>query len=156
MGELCDRQIPVAYFSAGGWFRRVTTGLPSKNVELRIEQYRKAADAAFCLRLARVMTVGKIENQRTMVRRNHEDPPAIALEDLRLAARAAAKAASLETLLGVEGNAAKAYFGCFQGMIRARGEEGAENLPTKGHEGARKAEEKSEAGSQHPVDRSQK
>lgn len=123
--ELCDRQVPVAYFSFGGYFRGLTGGLPSKNVELRIAQYRQAADPAFCLSLARAWVAGKIENQRTMLRRNHDHPPAMALDDLKRAMGQAAKANSLESLLGVEGNAAKVYFGGLQGMLRPRPDCGA-------------------------------
>ena len=126
--ELCDRQIPVAYFSYGGYFRGLTTGLPSKNVELRIRQYAGAADPAFCLAVARALTVGKIENQRTMLRRNYGtdggSAPPMALEDLRLAAEQAKTIGSLASLLGVEGNAARVYFGHFAGMLRPRGESG--------------------------------
>lgn len=38
--ELLDRQIPVCYFTYGGWFYRVTQGMGHKNVELRRHQYR--------------------------------------------------------------------------------------------------------------------
>ena len=126
--ELCDRQIPVAYFSWGGYFRGLTTGLPSKNVELRIRQYAGAADPAICLAVARALTAGKIENQRTMLRRNYGagdvSAPPMALEDLRLAAEQARTAGSLGSLLGVEGNAARVYFGQFAGMLRPPGDVG--------------------------------
>jgi CRISPR-associated protein Cas1 len=118
--ELCDRQIPVAYFSAGGYFRGMTTGMPSKNIELRIAQYRLAADNAFRLALAKAWVAGKIENQRTLLRRNHADAPARALNDLKDSIEQARRTAGLESLLGIEGNAARIYFGQFQGMLRPR------------------------------------
>ena len=37
--ELCDRNIPICYFSYGGWFRGITNGMSHKNVELRCRQY---------------------------------------------------------------------------------------------------------------------
>ena len=37
--ELCDRNIPICYFSYGGWFRGITSGMGHKNVELRCRQY---------------------------------------------------------------------------------------------------------------------
>ena len=37
--ELCDRNIPICYFSYGGWFRGMTNGMGHKNVELRCRQY---------------------------------------------------------------------------------------------------------------------
>ncbi len=123
--ELCDRQIPIAYFSYGGYFHGLTTGLPSRNIELRISQYRQAADPAFCLALARAWTAGKIENQRTMLRRNHTNAPAMALEDMKASMDQAALAGGLPSLLGVEGNAARIYFGHFSGMLRPHDGQGA-------------------------------
>jgi CRISPR-associated protein Cas1 len=33
--ELCDRNIPICYFTYGGWFQGITNGMAHKNVELR-------------------------------------------------------------------------------------------------------------------------
>src|SRR5207302_9528857 len=66
---LCDRDIPVTWFSMGGWFYGITRGHSLKNVFLRIEQFRHAADPASCLRFARLFVHGKIRNHRTMLMR---------------------------------------------------------------------------------------
>lgn len=118
--ELCDRQIPIVYHSYGGYFRGITTGLPSKNIELRIHQHRLAADAGFPLRLARAWVAGKIENQRTLLRRNHPDAPQPALDDLARHIQLAHRAESIPSLLGIEGNAARLYFSAFPGLLRPR------------------------------------
>src|SRR5690606_31062026 len=76
---LCEHDVPIAYFSLGGWFYGVTHGLGVKNIYLRREQFRLAEDAAFCLRLAKWLVAGKIRNQRTMLQRNHVEPPRTAL-----------------------------------------------------------------------------
>lgn len=121
---LCEADIPVAYFSYGGWFYGMTTPLVSKNIELRIAQFARAADAGFALPLARAFTAGKIENQRTMLRRNHPSPPEMALAQLAAAADAARKADNFESLLGTEGNAARVYFENFNAMLKPRPELG--------------------------------
>ena len=115
---LCDAEIPVTYFSGGGWFYGITHGHGLKNVFLRIEQFRLASNKETCLRLARAFVHGKIRNHRTLLMRNHEEAPATALARLKSAATNALNAASLEELLGVEGSAAAAYFEQFQGMLR--------------------------------------
>jgi CRISPR-associated protein Cas1 len=115
---LCDAEIPVTYFSGGGWFYGLTHGHGLKNVFLRIEQFRLASDPETCLRMARTFVYGKIRNHRTLLMRNHTDAPATALTRLKSAAANALKAASLEELLGIEGAAAAAYFEQFQGMLR--------------------------------------
>jgi CRISPR-associated protein Cas1 len=116
---LCDAEIPVTYFSGGGWFYGITRGHGLKNVFLRIEQFRLARDPDTCLRMARTFIHGKIRNHRTLLMRNHVDAPTNTLVRLKFAAAAALKATSLEQLLGIEGGAAATYFSEFSGMLRA-------------------------------------
>jgi len=116
---LCESGIPVCYFSQGGWFYGITTGLLTKNVFLRQSQFRLAAEPWFCLKLARKLVGGKIRNQRTMLLRNHTEPPAASLREMKEMALRADSAASPEELLGIEGNAARLYFGAFDGMLKA-------------------------------------
>jgi CRISPR-associated protein Cas1 len=115
---LCENEVPIAYFSMGGWFYGLTQGLGVKNIFLRREQFRLADVPAFCLRLARELVAGKIRNQRTMLQRNHIEPPPQALAMLKCLCEQAEKAANLEELLGIEGNAARVYFEHFAGMIK--------------------------------------
>jgi CRISPR-associated protein Cas1 len=116
---LCYAEKPLAHFSMGGWFYGMTTGLGLKNVFLRREQFHRADDETFCLTLARDLVSTKVRNQRTLLQRNHIEPPAVALDRLRRLADQAQQASSLETLLGIEGTAAAAYFGAFGGMVKA-------------------------------------
>jgi CRISPR/Cas system-associated endonuclease Cas1 len=51
--ELMRREIPVSWYSGGGWFLGHTIGTGHRNVELRTAQYRASFDPAFCLRFAR-------------------------------------------------------------------------------------------------------
>lgn len=115
---LCQSEKPLAHFSIGGWFYGMTTGMGLKNVFLRRDQFRRADDAAFCLTLARDLVSTKIRNQRTLLQRNHVEPPAVSLDRLKRLAHRAQAAGSLETLLGIEGTAAAIYFGDFAGMIK--------------------------------------
>jgi CRISPR-associated protein Cas1 len=113
-----ERGIPICYFTSGGWFHGWTQGLIHKNVELRRRQYAAAGDPAAALGLARTFTAGKIRNSRTLLRRNHPGDPAAALEELSRLAEAAGRAASLETLLGLEGAAARTYFAHFGELLQ--------------------------------------
>jgi len=116
--ELVARDIPVCYFSFGGYFQAITTGLGHKNVELRIRQFQQAADPQAALRFARRFIIGKITNCRTLLRRNAADRPTDALRDLLELRRRAARAASPDSLLGIEGNAARIYFQHFPRMLK--------------------------------------
>jgi CRISPR-associated protein Cas1 len=116
---LCENEVPIAYFSQGGWFYGLTQGLGTKNIALRREQFRRASDPEFCLALARNLVAGKIRNQRTMLQRNHVEPPASKIAQLKALCDDVETAASLDQLLGLEGNAARIYFEHFAGMIKA-------------------------------------
>jgi len=120
--SLCENEVPVCYFSQGGWFYGITTGMNTKNVFLRKSQYRCADEPWFCLWLARKLVAGKIRNQRTMLLRNHVEVPKSALRDLKSLANRAEQADKLDELLGIEGAAARIYFGEFAGMLKAEGE----------------------------------
>jgi CRISP-associated protein Cas1 len=115
---LCEKDIPVSYFSSGGYFYGLTRGQSLKNVFTRIAQFDTAADYRQALRLARLFVQGKIRNQRTLLMRNHASPPALALVRMKHAAQAAMDAVSIEELLGIEGAAALAYFENFAGMMK--------------------------------------
>ncbi len=115
---LCEKDIPVSYFSSGGFFYGLTRGQSLKNVFTRIAQFGIAADPVEALRLARLMVNGKIRNQRKMIMRNHGAAPITVTERLKYAALAALEARSIEELLGIEGAAALAYFENFSGMIK--------------------------------------
>ncbi len=115
---LCEAGIPICYFSQGGWFYGITTGLNTKNVFTRKAQFRLAEQDWFATSFARSLVAGKIRNQRTMLQRNHIEPDGAALAGLKRLAEAAEKAASMEQLLGIEGAAARVYFGAFAGMLK--------------------------------------
>lgn len=122
---LTEAEIPVCYFSQGGWFYGITAGLSTKNVFLRKAQFRLADETWFCLRLARKLVSGKIRNQRTMLMRNHEEPPGITLDGMKGMAARAEDAQSLEELLGIEGNGARLYFAELAGMLKVDEDEDA-------------------------------
>jgi CRISPR-associated protein Cas1 len=118
LAALFDHDIPVAFFSGGGWFRGRTVGHASKNIELRVAQFAAAADPALALRLARTFVAAKIRNQRTLLRRNHEAPDPVVLNELEMLAKKAEACDTLTSLLGLEGTAARFYFGAFSGMLK--------------------------------------
>ena len=113
-----ERGISVSLLSTGGWFYGRATGIESKNIELRVAQHRTMADPDTCIRLARGIIASKIRNSRTLLRRNHTAPPEVTLFELEQLAKKAERAESLQSLLGIEGTAARSYFGVFSGMLK--------------------------------------
>ena len=116
--SLCESGVPICYFSMGGWFYGITTGMNQKNVFLRRSQYKLSDEESFARSLARRLVAGKIRNQRTLLQRNHIEPKRTTLAGLKEMADRAETAGSLPELLGIEGNAARLYFGDFAGMIK--------------------------------------
>ncbi len=115
---LLEAGVPICYFSMGGWFYGTATGMNQKNVFLRRSQFRLTEQAYFARATARRLVEGKIRNQRTLLQRNHVEPKRATLDGLKEMAERAVRAESLEELLGIEGNAARLYFGDFAGMIK--------------------------------------
>ena len=114
--ELFAREVPVCWFSYGGWFSGIAEGLPGKNVDLRRRQVAVAGHGG--LEIARAMVEGKVRNQRTLLRRNARVDVTVTLERLAALVRAAPEAATVGILLGTEGAAARDYFAVFPVMLR--------------------------------------
>lgn len=111
--QLTNRGIAICHLSYGGWFHSLTAGLVHKNVELRIRQFQIAADPEAALKVSRQLIAGKIKNCRTMLRRHLNDKEHPVLSQLNEYHRRVLRADCVETLLGLEGMAAKEYFAGF-------------------------------------------
>lgn len=111
--------IPVCWFSYGGWFSGMAEGLPSKHVDLRRRQMAIAQQAG--LPAARRFVEGKIRNSRTLLKRNARADIGAVPDQLKSLADRAVEAPSIESLLGIEGTAARLYFGQFAKMLAESG-----------------------------------
>lgn len=116
--DLSSRGIPIVYLSSGGWFYAITRGMDHKNVELRRRQFLAAESPERSLALARRLVSVKIKNCRTLIRRNAAAVPARTLARLKELIASAEDASSLDSLLGIEGTAARAYFEAYAELIR--------------------------------------
>jgi len=122
VNELLARDIPIAWHSSGGWFLGHTMSTGSKNVSVRIAQYRMAFDTLRAHQFARGLVAAKLRNARTILRRNWKDEAAAgereaALAQLRRLAERAEHARDPAELLGLEGEGAAVYFRNFQRLL---------------------------------------
>lgn len=122
--ELCQRGIDVALFSFGGWHYGAVGGFPEKNVLLRIAQHAWAADPARSLSVARRFVCGKILNGRTLLRRNADGDIDETLGRLKGLALQAERCDAVESLLGIEGTAARIYFAAYASLLAPRSGDG--------------------------------
>lgn len=114
--ELFAREIPVCWFTYGGWFCGIAEGLPGKNVDLRRRQVALTGHGGVAV--ARAMVDGKVRNQRTLLRRNARADVTISLARLAEITRAIPATEQVGVLLGQEGAAARSYFAVFPVMLR--------------------------------------
>jgi CRISP-associated protein Cas1 len=111
-----DSGVPILWYTAGGWFSGFAMGMPAKNVAVRMRQHRAAALGS--PELAAVFVAGKIRNARTLLRRHGGADVSRTLSQLAELAKAAVVERSLESLLGIEGTAARLYFGRFGALLK--------------------------------------
>ena len=130
MRELFSRDVDVFHFTGGGWLLGLTTGLPSKNVMLRIRQVTASAEGQ--LDAARQMIAGKIRNCRVLLRRNGGEAVARRVGQLAALAAHAERVNDAASLLGIEGSAARLYFEAFPSLLS-----GADALPGPSFTGLR-------------------
>jgi CRISPR-associated protein Cas1 len=130
MGLCGRRKVTLSFFNLYGRFLARVHGPVSGNVLLRREQYRCADKESSCEMMARAVVSAKIANGRNVLLRAARDRPndpnadsltraagimARSLEELRCPC-------TLEALRGIEGEAAKTYFGVFDHLIAAQKE----------------------------------
>jgi CRISPR-associated protein Cas1 len=109
------RGVPVLWMSAGGWLHGFAQGQPAKYVDLRRRQ--TAVHAQGGDGLAQRMIAGKILNCRTLLRRNGRGDLSSTISSLKRLAEQAKDTDNFASLLGIEGTAARLYFGAFPAMI---------------------------------------
>lgn len=127
--ELCGKRgVAVSFLSEHGRFYARVQGPASGNVLLRREQYRRADDSPASAEIARMVVLGKVANARAVLLRCLRDYPDSASAGLvEVAADRLAQALSLlrqpqplDTVRGIEGDAARNYFGVFDHLVTAQ------------------------------------
>lgn len=111
-----EQGIPILWFSGGNWFKGFTSGGLSGNIDLRRRQTLTSISGG--LEIAKEMIVGKIANCRTLLRRNAKTDVEESLTELSRLATRARRCKTKQSLLGVEGLAAKEYFSAFSSMLK--------------------------------------
>lgn len=125
MGACAERGIALSFCAPRGRFLARVCGKSSGNVLLRRMQYRVADDPAQNCRIARTMIFGKLYNARWGMERTRRDHAlrvdverlATASQTLKDLLPTVLAETSLESLRGLEGAAATAYFDVFDERI---------------------------------------
>jgi CRISP-associated protein Cas1 len=126
MHRLADESIALVLLDGNGRFKARLEGATAGNVLLRKAQHKQADNLTFALELARSMIAGKIKNARNVLQRgardakNADDIAVLerGVNDLAASLRSLPAMADLDAVRGVEGDAARKYFGCINQLIR--------------------------------------
>lgn len=128
LAEFCASEgTTVTYLNGFGRFLARMEGPVRGNVLLRRKQYHDSDTPARALEIAKACTAAKIINQRSVLLRylrNHQEvAESTTLEragiSIRNTHRKIRSAPTVETLRGLEGDAAATYFSVFDQMLRA-------------------------------------
>lgn len=127
MNRCTERGIGISFLSERGRFQARIQGPVSGNVLLRREQYRRADDRDLCAAISRSIVAAKIVSSRNVLMRFLRDYPTdtgcavvkSASDIMRGCLRRLRPALPLDVVRGVEGEAARAYFGVFDHLIRS-------------------------------------
>lgn len=125
MGACAERHIGLSFLRPNGRFLARVTGEVHGNVWLRRRQHELSLQAAASVAVARSMLLGKIANSRRVLERALRDhallinAPAIraASQVLKALLEEIQSADSVDSLRGLEGNAARHYFGVFNELV---------------------------------------
>jgi CRISPR-associated protein Cas1 len=126
MGFCGERGIGLAFYTEFGRFLARVVGKQTGNVYLRRTQYRWADDELKSSAIARVMIGSKIANSRTVIQReirNHgaSENLSKSSEGLGDCLRRCKQAIGVDSIRGIEGEAAAIYFGVFKDLLREDG-----------------------------------
>lgn len=127
MGLCGDNNVHLSFLTENGRFLARVHGPVNGNVLLRKEQYRRSDMLADSAEIARAIVLAKIANCRVVLQRALRDRPdpspgnslSSSLNDLAQSLDDLKRPASLDTVRGIEGIAANAYFGVFDHLITA-------------------------------------
>lgn len=126
MHRLADEGKSLVLLDGHGRFKARLEGPVSGNVLLRQAQYGRLASADFCLSAAKSCIAGKLKNCRQVLLRGarengREEDNAVLAATADELARALARleyASDLDAVRGIEGDAAKRYFGVLNLIVR--------------------------------------
>ncbi|MFT4177757.1 MAG: type I-C CRISPR-associated endonuclease Cas1c [Luteolibacter sp.] len=127
MAACAEAKVSLSFHTPHGKFLASSNGFTSGNILLRREQYRRADDEPASLAIAANMISAKIANSRHVLQRATRDhggksPERAfhltqAIDFLNVRLGLIRRATTLDTLRGIEGDAASCYFSAFPHLL---------------------------------------
>ncbi len=119
---LIQKKVETVFMTPTGRFRARLLLDEHRHVALRKAQYLSLSDPRFALKTAGLIVRGKVANMARLLllraRQYENDALRAGAAGLKTMAGAARRVPDMETLRGLEGNAARLYFDLFHALIR--------------------------------------
>lgn len=131
MGLCAENGVRISFLTEFGKFLARVEGPVSGNVLLRKEQYRRSDQPGYCAQIARSIVLAKLANCRVVllraIRETSDSDTSLRIQSqtdaIYHSMQQLDKTAELETIRGIEGEAAVSYFSCFDDLITAQKED---------------------------------
>jgi CRISP-associated protein Cas1 len=131
MHRLAEEGKSLVLLDTSGRFKARLEGPTSGNVLLRQAQHKAVGESAQTLALARSFIAGKLKNSRQILLRGARENADVTEqetlkrvgENLNASLRALANANDLDTMRGIEGEAARGYFGALNLLVKKEARE---------------------------------
>lgn len=114
LDALLERGVPTTLLSSRGWVRGHLLADCGGQVRRRARQYELIRDPALALPFARALVAAKLRNQRWLLRTLDQRAAATGLEPF---IELAEHAGGIDSLRGIEGSGARAYFAAFPALL---------------------------------------
>lgn len=117
ISELLSRGIDIVYLTKSGKYKGTLSGELSKNIPLRIEQFKKLLNPSFARITAGAIVKGKIFNSRTFLSKIDRSRPERVLiketQRMKELETSIHKSRDVDSIRGIEGAASSLYFAGF-------------------------------------------
>ncbi len=122
MKFLLQSGIETSFMTIHGKLIGKLSPIESKNIELRMLQYKKFQDEYFRLFFAKSVVKGKIKNSKVILQKYQRNHPEINFENqikkMDILLRELKRKIKVSSVFGVEGRASAIYYSCFGKMFR--------------------------------------
>ncbi len=119
---LLETGIETSFLNIHGKLIGRLSPIESKNIELRMNQYKRYHDENFRLQVAKAIVEGKIRNMKVVLQKYQRNHPEInfesSIQELNILLEELPRKEKVSSVFGLEGRASAVYYSCFGKMFR--------------------------------------
>lgn len=119
---LLESGIETSFLTLHGKLIGRLSPIESKNIELRMFQFKRYHDESFRLQIAKTVVEGKIKNMKVVLQKYQRNHPEInfnpSISELDALLQELPRKERISSVFGLEGRASATYFSCYGKMFR--------------------------------------